>query len=157
MVQTRLVRPKITLFPRLFEVSRLIRCTQWIPKDDRDFMGCTQVSTGLKENKNNNKRLSSSLGNYWPKIYRAWAKEYGGWKAGLDLIAPDSIAFHKIKSELYMKRHHAMIYNSCPPGTVLHDVIVKQKRFQIQSSSEMLLLLHSYVPNAVKNWFSSQK
>mmetsp|Transcript_18581 Transcript_18581/g.28289 ORF Transcript_18581/g.28289 Transcript_18581/m.28289 type:complete len:136 (-) Transcript_18581:148-555(-) len=113
-------------------------------------------TTGLK-NKNNNKRLSSSLGNYWPKIYRAWAKEYGGWKAGLDLIAPDSIAFHKIKSELYMKRHHAMIYNSCPPGTVLHDVIVKQKRFQIQSSSEMLLLLHSYVPNAVKNWFSSQK
>jgi hypothetical protein len=54
-----------------------------------------------------------------------WASKYG-WKTGADLVSESSVAFHlRGTDELAMKRHHAMIYDSCPVGTVVYAAVQK--------------------------------
>jgi hypothetical protein len=53
-----------------------------------------------------------------------WAKRYGR-KIGADIVSESSIIFHLRSDELAMKRHHAIIYDSCPNGTVLHAAVQK--------------------------------
>lgn len=53
--------------------------------------------------------------------YEYWAKDHG-WRAGVDLVSSQAVAFHHLKSVLSMKRNHALIYNSCPVGTLLGDI-----------------------------------
>jgi glycoprotein-N-acetylgalactosamine 3-beta-galactosyltransferase len=57
-------------------------------------------------------------------IYAQWGRKYG-WKTGADLVSESSITFHVFRSHVLMKRQHAIIYNSCPVGTVLHDSVRK--------------------------------
>jgi hypothetical protein len=45
----------------------------------------------------------------------------------MDPSSTQSVAFHQIKTPALMKRHHAIIYNSCPVGTVLRDAIDKDR------------------------------
>jgi hypothetical protein len=52
-----------------------------------------------------------------------WASKYGR-KIGADLVSESSVAFHiRSTDELMMKRHHAIIYDSCPNGTVLYAAV----------------------------------
>jgi hypothetical protein len=54
-----------------------------------------------------------------------WARKYG-WRIGADIVSESSITFHTGSTdELMMKRHHAIIYDSCPVGTVLHAAVQK--------------------------------
>jgi hypothetical protein len=59
---------------------------------------------------------------FFKPIYAEWGRKYG-WKTGSDVVSESSIAFHGLKSNALMKRHHAIIYDSCPVGTVLHDAV----------------------------------
>jgi hypothetical protein len=55
-------------------------------------------------------------------IYAEWGRKYG-WKTGADLVSESSVAFHNLESNALMKFHHAIIYDSCPVGTFLHDAV----------------------------------
>jgi hypothetical protein len=61
------------------------------------------------------------------KMYgAAWGRKYG-WRTGHDIVSEQSIAFHMFRSHFLMKRHHAIIYNSCSLGTVLGDAVQKAR------------------------------
>jgi glycoprotein-N-acetylgalactosamine 3-beta-galactosyltransferase len=64
---------------------------------------------------------------FWKPVYAEWGRKYG-WKTGADVVSESSIAFHGLKSNALMKRHHAIIYDSCPVGTVLHDAVQEGHR-----------------------------
>jgi hypothetical protein len=54
-----------------------------------------------------------------------WGSRYGV-KLGADLVSESSVTFHTFSTdEIMMKRHHAIIYDSCPVGTVLHAAVQK--------------------------------
>jgi len=55
-------------------------------------------------------------------IYDYWAEQHGA-KWGKDLVSTQSISFHRLGSPVGMKRHHAIIYQSCPRGTSLGDAL----------------------------------
>jgi hypothetical protein len=57
----------------------------------------------------------------WKQVYDFWAKDHG-WRVGLDLVSTQTVAFHHLKSPVSMKRIHAIIYNSCPVGTLLGEI-----------------------------------
>ena len=58
---------------------------------------------------------------YWIIVYRdLWGKKHG-YKTGIDLASSQSVSFHSIKDRMSMKRHHAILYRSCPAGTLLAD------------------------------------
>ena len=57
---------------------------------------------------------------YLHPIFDKWTERYG-WKQGLDLVSNRSISFHHVSGGDNMRRHHAMLYNSCPKGTVMGD------------------------------------
>jgi hypothetical protein len=59
---------------------------------------------------------------FWKAIYQFWGELYGR-KSGFDLAAKYSISFHHLKTVETMKRHHTIIYKSCPKGTVLGDIL----------------------------------
>jgi hypothetical protein len=61
---------------------------------------------------------------FFKPIYAEWGRKYG-WKTGADLVSESSITFHMFRSHELMKRHHAIIYNSCPIGTILHTAVQK--------------------------------
>jgi hypothetical protein len=67
---------------------------------------------------------SSAVEMYGPS-YQLWARKYpGGFRAGANLVSPESVAFHRLKTPAVMKRHHAILYEgSCPSGSVLSSVI----------------------------------
>ena len=58
--------------------------------------------------------------NYFERIYTLWAKNHG-WKTKLDLVSSQHIAFHLLRSPLHQKRIHAILYQSCPRGTVVGE------------------------------------
>jgi hypothetical protein len=62
----------------------------------------------------------------WKHVYKYWAKNHG-WRIGIDLVSTQTIAFHHLTTPKLMKRHHAIIYNSCPVGTVLEDILTKDQ------------------------------
>jgi hypothetical protein len=55
------------------------------------------------------------------EFYRIWAEKHG-WKAGRDLISSQSISFHRLPPDR-MRRHHALLYDTCPIGTELGDLV----------------------------------
>jgi hypothetical protein len=57
---------------------------------------------------------------YFQTMYKFWGDLYG-YKTGMDLVSNHSVSFHLIRSPEMMKRHHAIIYKSCPRGTILGD------------------------------------
>jgi glycoprotein-N-acetylgalactosamine 3-beta-galactosyltransferase len=59
---------------------------------------------------------------YYLERYNHWAKDHG-WRYGMNLSSTQSVAFHHFSTPASMKRYHAIIYNSCPVGTVLRDAI----------------------------------
>ena len=60
---------------------------------------------------------------YFKKIYEYWAKQFGGYKVGMNLTSSESISFHLLKYPIWLKRHHAILYKSCPLGTALGDAL----------------------------------
>jgi hypothetical protein len=71
-------------------------------------------------------------------FYAAWGRKYG-WRTGADIVSESSVAFHLFRTDdLMMKRHHAIIYDSCPVGTVL-DIAVQKGRdaFRVASASSI--------------------
>jgi hypothetical protein len=78
---------------------------------------------GVSDN-NGTLRLSyttESPVSFYGKSYRLWARHTGSFRAAGNLTSPSSISFHRLTSPLAMKRHHAILYRSCPPGTALGD------------------------------------
>ena len=57
----------------------------------------------------------------WKEVYEYWAKDHG-WRVGLDLVSTQTVSFHHLKTPVSMKRHHAIIYNSCPEETNLGNL-----------------------------------
>jgi hypothetical protein len=58
-------------------------------------------------------------------LYARWGKKYG-WRIGADMVSESIVAIHVRSTDaLMMKRHHAIIYNSCPVGTVLYAAVQK--------------------------------
>jgi hypothetical protein len=55
---------------------------------------------------------------------RRMGRKYG-WKIGVDIASESMITFHRFRTIEHMKRHHAIIYDSCPIGTVLHVAVRK--------------------------------
>ncbi|CAJ1942704.1 unnamed protein product [Cylindrotheca closterium] len=51
---------------------------------------------------------------YYQQVYDFWGKHFGH-KTGL--------AYHLLRGPMKMKRHHAIIYKSCPQGTLLGDLM----------------------------------
>jgi glycoprotein-N-acetylgalactosamine 3-beta-galactosyltransferase len=58
---------------------------------------------------------------FFKPIYAEWGRKYG-WRTGADIVS-ESITFHMFRTHELMKRHHAIIYVSCPVGTVLHAAV----------------------------------
>jgi hypothetical protein len=61
-----------------------------------------------------------------------------GWRTGADLVSESSITFHMFRTQELMKRHHAIIYNSCPVGSVLHTAV--QKGLDARGNSTVALV-----------------
>ena len=57
---------------------------------------------------------------FFKAMYEFWGSLYG-YKKGVDLASRHSISFHLLRSPEMIKRHHAIIYRSCPQGTALGD------------------------------------
>lgn len=69
-------------------------------------------------------KFPGNKGVFMKPVYANWGRKYG-WRTEADLVSESSIAFHTFRTHTLMKRHHAIIYNSCPVGTVLHTAIRK--------------------------------
>jgi glycoprotein-N-acetylgalactosamine 3-beta-galactosyltransferase len=61
---------------------------------------------------------------FYKEVYEFWGKHFG-YKKGLDLVSSQSVSFHGLKGPTSMRRHHAILYKSCPKGTVLGDTLAK--------------------------------
>jgi hypothetical protein len=59
---------------------------------------------------------------YFEQIYQDWGTRYG-FKTGIDLVSEQSISFHRLRTANEMRRHHAILYESCPANTVLAKAI----------------------------------
>jgi hypothetical protein len=72
----------------------------------------------------------------WKHVYKYWAKDHG-WRIGIDLqlVSTQTIAFHHLTTPKLMKRHHAIIYNSCPVGTVLEEILTKNQATNTELNS----------------------
>jgi hypothetical protein len=68
---------------------------------------------------------------------QGWASKYGR-KIGADVVSESSVSFHLRKM---MKRHHAIIYDSCPVGTVLSAAV--QKGRDARDNSTMAFLVNA--------------
>jgi hypothetical protein len=60
---------------------------------------------------------------YFKNVYDFWGTRFG-YKIGLELASNHSIAFHLLRGPLKMKRHHAILYKSCPKGPVIGDILL---------------------------------
>jgi len=47
------------------------------------------------------------------RAYEFWGKTHG-FKAGIDLISEQTVAFHNLKTPTSIKRVHAILHKSCP-------------------------------------------
>jgi hypothetical protein len=72
-------------------------------------------------------RRAEEIGIYDGKagFAHGWNSRYGQ-NMGADMVSESSVTFHTFSTdEIMMKRHHAIIYDSCPSGTVLHTAVQK--------------------------------
>ncbi|GKY94310.1 hypothetical protein MPSEU_000396800 [Mayamaea pseudoterrestris] len=124
---------------RIF-IEQLAQChgTSMIAVEDR-FVGKCLNNAGIKiidsaNNETHQQRFfdlspawvagQNENGNEFIKrCYKTWAEDYGhGWKYGMDLISEQSVVFHRMNVRL-LKRFAAILYKSCPVGTVLGDTL----------------------------------
>jgi len=59
---------------------------------------------------------------FYKEVYDFWGTQFGH-RTKFDLVSTQSVSFHGLKSPKSMKRHHAILYRSCPRGTVLGDAL----------------------------------
>ena len=78
------------------------------------FHGMDPHFVGSFRGKDSNKR-------FFQDVYEFWGRHYG-FKTGLELISSQSVSFHLLRKPFWIKRHHAILYKSCPRGTVLGDI-----------------------------------
>jgi glycoprotein-N-acetylgalactosamine 3-beta-galactosyltransferase len=71
---------------------------------------------------------------FFKKIYEDWGKQYG-WKTGIDLVSEQSVTFHIIRGTNQMRRHHAILYQSCPADTVLAKAVREARTERARQSS----------------------
>jgi hypothetical protein len=45
----------------------------------------------------------------------------------VDIVSESVITFHNLRTVEQIKRHQAIIYDSCPIGTVLHTAVQKSR------------------------------
>jgi hypothetical protein len=63
-------------------------------------------------------------GRYFYPVFDYWGKKQGhGFKVGKDLISSQTTTFHLFRTPVMMKRTHAILYRSCPRGTLLGDAL----------------------------------
>lgn len=69
--------------------------------------------------------VATSKGNkgYFELVYKFWGNLYG-FKTGMNLTSSQSVAFHLLRNPTMLKRHHAILYRSCPQGTRLGDFLL---------------------------------
>jgi glycoprotein-N-acetylgalactosamine 3-beta-galactosyltransferase len=60
---------------------------------------------------------------FYKYVYRFWGDLFG-FKTGFNLTSSQSVSFHLLKTPRSLKRHHAILYKSCPKGTVLGDILL---------------------------------
>ena len=59
---------------------------------------------------------------FFQHVYEYWGKRFvGGFQTGMNLTSANSISFHLLKYPVWLRRHHAILYKSCPAGTALGD------------------------------------
>jgi glycoprotein-N-acetylgalactosamine 3-beta-galactosyltransferase len=80
--------------------------------------------------------IGSFQGNvgYFNKVYRDWGNRYG-WKTGIDLVSDQSVSFHLLRGATIMRRHHAILYQSCPADTVLAKAVQEARTKRTRPSS----------------------
>jgi glycoprotein-N-acetylgalactosamine 3-beta-galactosyltransferase len=66
--------------------------------------------------------------------YRLWASKYG-WKIKDDLISSQHVSWHHLRHVVQQKRIHAVMYRTCPKGTVLGDAF-ESLAFNLSSKSK---------------------
>jgi hypothetical protein len=59
---------------------------------------------------------------FYKIVYEYWGKLFG-FRTGLNITSSESISFHLLKYPKWLKRHHAILYKSCPKGTALGDAL----------------------------------
>lgn len=57
---------------------------------------------------------------WFMSVYKSWG-DLWGFKAGFNVTSSHSASFHWLKTPQKLKRHHAILYRSCPLGTSLGD------------------------------------
>ena len=62
---------------------------------------------------------------FFKGVYDFWAKEVG-WRSGSNVTSVHSVSFHVLKRPDWMRRHHAILYKSCPKGTVLSNALLEK-------------------------------
>jgi hypothetical protein len=70
-------------------------------------------------------------------FHAEWGRKYG-WRTGADIVSESSITFHMFRAQELMKRHHAIIYNSCPVGSVLHTAVQKGRDARGNSTAALV-------------------
>eukprot|EP00956_Cyclotella_meneghiniana_P037223 scaffold135666_cov70-Cyclotella_meneghiniana.AAC.3 len=61
---------------------------------------------------------------------REMANQFNYWKefikrnvSGIDSVSSQAVSFHLMRSPVWIKRVHSILYRSCPPGTALGDAL----------------------------------
>jgi len=66
---------------------------------------------------------------FYKEVYSFWASKAGGRSlSGFDIVSAQSVSFHLLKTVKAMKRHHAILYRSCPASTVLGSALMKSDK-----------------------------
>jgi hypothetical protein len=60
---------------------------------------------------------------FYRMVYNYWGRLFG-YKSGSNLTSSQSVSFHLLKKPFWIKRHHAILYKSCPKGTVLGNFLL---------------------------------
>jgi hypothetical protein len=72
---------------------------------------------------------------YFKGVYEEWGRMYG-WKTGVDLVSEQSVSFHVLRTANQMRRHHAILYQSCPANTVLAKAVQIARAEQHERTNE---------------------
>jgi hypothetical protein len=102
-------------------------CLKWIginPQHTVDAQGRQRFLGTSPEDVGNYTGKGGLDHDFYGPVYAEWGRKYG-WKVGADIVSKSIITFHTFRTVEEMKRHHAIIYDSCPVGTVLHAAVQK--------------------------------
>jgi hypothetical protein len=141
----RLVRdafPKYLVHARQSSEDRFVaRCLQQLhiyPLDTVDALGQQRFNC---MNSDFIGRFDGKAG-YFKEIYQDWGQRHG-YKKGVDLVSEQSISFHVLRTPTQMKRHHAILYESCPADTVLAKAVRKARTERARQSQSVLVSTNS--------------